>query len=470
MKQTISLHTLFLLLAATLFTACSDEENSSLSATPAITLADDSQPVFESGGGSLSVTFTSTAAWTAETDQDWCSVSPASGEAGTCSVVLTVTENDTFDERNATLILRSGSIVERLTLAQKQQDALTVTSQRIEVEADGGDITVEVQANVDFEYTIDETAAEWLTLVQTRALTTTQLQFQVAANESFEKREGKIVLSSGELSETVTVYQDGETPQIVLTQSEYTVSSGGDTLVIELRSNVPYEMRLPADADWLSEVVTRSISTYTRRILVAPNDTYDYRTAQIAFVNEETGAADTVTVTQVQLDAILVAQPEYVLGYEGCTLSFSVNTNVDFEVSLSADWIHQTSDTRALVEVPVSFVVDANETDEAREATITFRASGLRQTVTVRQYSQQDENVLHIQHTATTFSAPLLSGSYLANGRILWGDGEEETYSDEATHTYENSGSHTVTIESMGAETVTLYNLVGVTILDLSGF
>lgn len=470
MKQTISLRILSLLLAAALSAACSDDESRSQPATPSITFADEPQPVFGAGGGSLSVAFTSTAAWTAETDQDWCGVSPAGGEAGSCNVVLTVAENDTPDERNATLVLRSGSVTGRLTLVQKQQDALAVTSRRIEVGAEGGEVTVEVHANVDFEYAIGEEASEWLTLVQTRALATTQLQFQVAANESSEKREGKIVLSGGGLSETVTVYQDGETPQIVLTQNEYTVPSGGDTLVIEVRSNVPCEMRLPAGADWLSEVATRSVSTYTRRILVAPNDTYDYRTAQIAFVDEETGAADTVTVTQVQLDAILVAQPEYVLGHEGCLLRFSINTNVGFEVSLSADWIRRASDTRALVEVPVCFEVDANETDEAREAAITFTAGGLRQTVTVRQYSRQDENVLRIVHTATTFGVPLLSGPCFANGRILWGDGEEETYSGKASHTYENSGTHTVTIESMGAETMTLDNLVDVAGLDLSGF
>ena len=65
-------------------------------------------------------------------------------------------------------------------------------------------------------------------------MTSTQLRFTAAANESFDKREGKIVIRSGELSETVTVYQAGEQPGVMLTQDEYTVGSEGGIVAVEL--------------------------------------------------------------------------------------------------------------------------------------------------------------------------------------------------------------------------------------------
>ena len=473
MKLNIYLIIGILLSPAFLLPACSsnDSENQLPEPeAPVLTFDKGQQLVFETAGGQADVHFTSTAPWTAEVDQSWCSVTPSRGETSPAVVTLTVTANETPDERNATLILKSGTTTARMTFVQKQKDALTVTSNRIEVGAEGGNVTVEVKANTTFDCQIDEKAAQWLTAVQTRSMTSTQLYFTAAANESIQKREGKIVIFSGELSETVTVYQDGEQPGIILTQNKYTVGSEGGSVTVELRSNVPFYMRMLDNASWLTEVGTRSVSTYTRRFEVAPNEDYDYRSARIAFFNEELGLADTVTITQVQKNAILVAQKEYTVDALGGTLDFSINTNVDFQVSISAEWIRQAPSTRGLAEIPLSFIIMANPDLEPREAVISFTAGELSQSVKVIQAGRQDKGWLRIVHTNQTFSIPTISGPHFSYGRIEWGDGQEEAYQKEAVHTYQDNGSHTVSIELLGAEEVTLSNLIGVTDLDLTQF
>ena len=473
MKKLFSKHTFFLLLTTVLLAACSDEKEEPQPVTPSITWAEgQNSPTFETTGGTVAVYFSSTTDWTAETDQDWCSVTPANGTSGeSCTVTVTTTANDTPNERNASLIIRSGNVTQRLTIVQKQKDALTVTSNRIEVDAEGGEVTVEVQANIDFTYEIDEAAAEWLTEVNTRALTTTSLHFNVTANSEADGRQGEIVIRSGEFTETVTVYQKGFVPQLVLTQDEYTVSSEGEVVTIEVRSNVNYEMKLPADVDWISEADTRSLSTYTHRLQVTPNESYDSRTVKIPFVSEEMGLADTVTITQVQLDAIVVASSEYEMEPEGGQLDFTINTNVEFTVSVSADWIRQNPDTRALEEVPLSFTVDANTTPGPREAVITFTSDNVKQTVTVRQKPYGlEEQTLGITFTGTSFTVPTLAGAYFAGNDIAWGDGSTEPYANKTSHTYETRGTYTITIRSAGAETVTMQDLAGVEEIDLSGF
>lgn len=456
--------------AAFLLSACSDDPENRQPEAPTITFDKGQQLVFETAGGQADVHFTSTAAWTAEIDQDWCSVTPTRGDAMSSVVTLTVTANETPDERNATLILKSGTATARMTFVQKQKDALTVTSNRVEVDAEGGEVTIEVKANIAFDCQVDEKAAEWLAAVQTRSMTSTQLRFTAAANESFDKREGKIVIRSGELSETVTVYQAGEQPGVMLTQDEYTVGSEGGIVTVELRSNVPFQMQMLDDVAWLTEAVTRSFSTYTRRFEVAPNEDYDFRSARIAFFNEESGVADTVTITQVQKDAILVAQEEYTVDAMGGTLDFSVNTNVDFQVELSAEWIRQPASTRTLMEVPLSFIIDLNPGTESREAVITLSAGELQQSIKVVQPGRQDRGWLRITHVNSTFGIPLFYGTYFSYGRIYWGDGQEEAYQEKAVHSYQGGGTHTVSIELLGAEEVRLPDLVGVTDLDLTQF
>ena len=465
---------MWLVVLAGIWASCSDNNEEQRTPTPSITLEGEStQLLFGTSGGSLSVSFEASVAWTAEVDQSWCRVSPASGQADHVSVMVTADENDTYDERNAKLTLAAGGVSKTLVIVQKQKDALTVTSNKQEVGAEGGTIAIEVQANVSFDYEIEQEASAWIAPVETRALTTTSLQFSVQANDTGEKREGKIVFRAGDLVETVTVYQEAggtSAPTLVLTRNEYTVGSDGEEIVIELKSNVEYDMVLPQEAGWISEVVTRSLSTYTHRIQVAPNDGYDLREAEIHFVNEREEIDEVVHIVQVQQDAILVARESYDVEAEAGQLDFVVNTNVDFEVSVSATWLRQAPQTRGLVEVPLSFVYDANTGETSREAVITLSASGVEQKITVKQAGEKTLSKVTLVHTGETFTAPLVTGTSFSDAFISWGDGVREAYSEDASHTYEAEGPHTVVIESVGAEEIKLPDLVGVSEIDLSAF
>ena len=204
------------------------------------------------------------------------------------------------------------------------------------------------------------------------------------------------------------------------------------------------------------------------RITVEPNDTPDERTATLTIRSGE--VTEQLTIVQVQKDAIVVAQSEYEMESEGGTLDFSINTNVEFTVSISADWIRQNPDTRALEEVPLSFVIDANTANEPREAVITFTSDNVEQTVTVRQKAYLADQTLSITFTGTSFTVPTLAGAYFAGNDITWGDGTTEPYKAATTHPYESLNTYTVTIRSQGAETFTMQDIAGVSEIDLSGF
>lgn len=118
MKLNIHLIIAILWSAVFLLSACSDDPENGQPEVPVLTFDKDQQLVFETAGGQADVHFTSTAAWTAEVDQDWCSVTPARGDATSSVVTLTVTANETPDERNATLILKSGTTTARMTFVQ----------------------------------------------------------------------------------------------------------------------------------------------------------------------------------------------------------------------------------------------------------------------------------------------------------------------------------------------------------------
>lgn len=200
------------------------------------------------GKEAVSVTFTANKAWTAKAEKTWCTVTPASGETGG-DIILTITagENGSYDERNSKVTITCGDAVEYVTVTQKQKDAILLTSGKVEVKREGEEFTVKVKANVSFTSEVSEEDRDWLRLVtQTRALSTSVLKFAASENMSDEKREGAITFKSGDLLETVTVYQAGSIPTIVLNETNYKIPAEGQDITIELQSNVEYTIQLPA--------------------------------------------------------------------------------------------------------------------------------------------------------------------------------------------------------------------------------
>lgn len=386
-----------------LYMGCSDAENNSVPEEPSIEMEGevDVRPVIGSSGGTSTVTFTASGDWTASVSAvtrtlDWLSVSPTQGGAGTVTLQISAQPNESYDERNAAVLLTCGNAQQTITVTQKQKDALLVNSHKVEMDAEGGTFGIELQANVTVTYEIEESAKSWLTAVSssTRGLTTSTLSFQVAENPDVSVRQAVITLRGNDLREEVTVYQAGSEPAILLSQKEYTVPSDGETIQVELKSNTSYKVVMP-DAPWITETSTRAFSAYTHYFTVAVNESYDARTAEIYFVDEENGLQEKLIVTQAQKDAIVIAEDEYTMDAEGGRLEFTVNANVDFKIDIDADWIRQIVATRGLVEHALIFEVDGNNADESRKAIITLKADGFSQVITVVQRGkfQTDGNI-----------------------------------------------------------------------------
>lgn len=423
MKNT--LYWWLLLLSMTFVAACSDggedvvePDPKPTPSKPAITL-DVSSSDFTTDGGSNTISFTTEAPWTAEVLNSradaWCSVSPTDGPAGDAEITVTTTANDTPDNRSASIVIKAGTTEKTITVSQKQKDALTVTSDKFEVSAEGGEVTIEVKANIDFEYTISEKAKAWIASADSRALKTTTLVFDVSANEDTEKREGSITITSGSFKETVTVYQEGTEPVITLTQNEFVVPSAGDVIAVEVKSNVDVEVELPAEAGWLSEDKSRAMSTNTYYFIIAESQEYDQREAFIKFTNKKNKLSETVKVVQVQKDAIVVAKNEYEVDMEGGALDFEIQTNVDVAVSIPdsvQSWITHV-ESRALESQTLHFDIAPCDLSENRSGTITLSGGNAVQKILIKQDGLKE--ILEAERNALIAIYKALDGDNWAN-------------------------------------------------------
>ena len=334
---------------------------------------------------SVIVTCNGTWALSGET-VSWCRPSKTTGQNNDV-VTFNIDENNLSDDRNATYTFTCATESAKFVLTQKGKDALTVTKSKFEVSAQGEQIAVEVNANISFEYEIAQADKSWVSYVGTRAMTTSRLLFSISPNEETATREGTITITSEIGKETIKIYQFGASPALVLTQKEYIIPSDGQTIKVELNSNVDYEVAMPS-VDWITESPTRAISTHTHYYTIASNTTCDNRSTEIHFYNKENNIDEIVEITQLQKDALIIGKTDYQVPQEGGTVDVTLQHNIDFEIKINETdtWITQI-ETRALQENQLRFNISENTTGAERigKIMIANTQQNISQTITITQ-------------------------------------------------------------------------------------
>ena len=172
-------------------------------------------PTLPTAGGTATITFSSAKAWTAEVEakKTWCTISPASGEAGAELVVtITATKNETFDNRTAKVTITSADVKEEITVTQTQTYSFSFEGVPKETLPAAGDIFVITTAENTGAPTVKiaDDAKEWITFEKapaTKGLTNTTLTFTVKENTTHDNREAEVTITSGGKDEMFVVKQ-----------------------------------------------------------------------------------------------------------------------------------------------------------------------------------------------------------------------------------------------------------------------
>ncbi len=368
----------YLLFAVFCFAACSgDDVIPDVPDTPmpepvvplTIPTSENLAPSFSSDGGTATVAFTANVSWTAKvTDATatWCTVSPASGGNGNHTLTISTSANDTPDSRTASVQLTAGTVTKTINVTQKQKDALTITSNKFEVPKEGGLIEIEAKANIELSHTISEEGKAWISFVGTRAMKTSYLTFKVEANDSIAKREAKITLKGGDLTEEITVTQEaGEAAQFSISSTNVEVGAEQGTFELTITSSIGYEVK--SEASWIKEVTTKASNEHIHKFEVSANTSAQERQGIIVVCNDEQVCIP-VTVKQKGAQGISISQTEFNVGPEGETIEITVTGDVE-EVAIPVDWIKQEGTASGVYK----FSISKNEGADARTSEITFR-------------------------------------------------------------------------------------------------
>jgi hypothetical protein len=124
---------------------------------------------------------------------------------------ISVAPNDTYDKRIADITFTCSKAEKTFVVRviQRQHDGFFVSPDYVEISYKGGEVSVKVQSNTEYDWIIDEGARAWITHTNTRGLSSDELIFSVTENLFLQKREGKITFTSGGSSTVVVITQSG---------------------------------------------------------------------------------------------------------------------------------------------------------------------------------------------------------------------------------------------------------------------
>lgn len=388
------------------FFSCSEEnEKNEVEVETEIVPTSECETIFSQGinvpseGERRIISFSTNKDWSVslaktQSGDNWCTVSPSKGKAGNVTLTVVVAGNTGYDDRNVVLKISADELTKNIMINQKQKDALTLTSDRFEVDKEGGIINLQVKSNVDYKVIVAENCSDWIEPVvseRTRSLSDRFYSFKISPSEEYDKREGEIIITSGELAETVKVYQTGSAI-LILSQNEYTYGCEAGRISIDISSNFEYEIDMPK-VDWIKSAdETRAVSSHTLVYEISANTTYDDREAVIVFKDANGGKKESVSIKQKQKDAILLSSNKVELSQDGGTFSVDVNSNVGYSIEIPSScssWISRVPSSdkvhRALSKTTSTFSVASSDEYDKREGEIYFKYNDISDTLKVYQ-------------------------------------------------------------------------------------
>lgn len=354
---------------------------------------------FTRDGGSQSFSFTCNRNWSVSSTESWITFSHSSGTAseGDITVKITCAENTTYDARSATVTVKVEELTEIISISQDTGLGLLVSPTTFDLTNAAQEIEIEVQKNVEYSISIDPDARDWITHTGTKGLTSEKLTFSIAANETYDDREGVIAFkeNGGPLFGMVVVKQS-QTNGLFITKPEYDLSNTAHTLSVEVKANVEFEVT--SQADWISYVETKALKASTIALSILANDGYDSRTGTVLVKQKNGDLTGTITITQKQTDYLEVTPNSFDLDNKLHEIELRVTQNVAYSVVIPDDaknWVYipTKSATKGLIDDTILLVVDTNTTNDNRETSITIKQNdgSLAETVKIKQDASDED-------------------------------------------------------------------------------
>ncbi len=354
---------------------------------------------FSENGGKEILNFTTNTSWRANVSESWCSLSVSSAQVdkeSAYSVVVLCQENTSYSERSCSITFTAGTTTHVVNVKQSTNQGLFIEGEdAYELSESEHILDIKVQTNVEYSVSIDSGCSDWISFIGTKGLTSSTVQIKVAANSSYDAREGKFTISQkgGGTSKSFSVKQ-GKSLGLFVSKETFELSKDEQVVEVEISANVDYEIVLGDDSKkWIKPVDSKALAKSSKVFLVGENTSYDTRTGSMTIKQKGGSLAATVTIIQSPTYGLILKQNEFSVGANGGTIEIVAESNLPIDVSIPEEvtWLTKIA-TKGLEDHSVTLEVSHNMySTKERKAQIDVLAIGstLKQTVIVEQKGQE---------------------------------------------------------------------------------
>lgn len=332
---------------------------------------------FTDAGGSQNFSFSANRNWRVSSSDSWCRVSPSSGSADDGQITATIIcdPNTSYDSRSATVTINVEDLTEAITVTQDSNYGILVSPTVFNLTNAEQTIEVEVRANAQYTVAIDNECSAWIKQSNTKALTTDKITFSIAANASFDDREGKIIIEAlkENLSETIIVKQSTNYG-ILVPQNEYVLTNESQSFEVVINANVDYSIEIDESSkSWLSHAETKSLVSKTSVFYVSSNTKYEPREGVITIKQNNGSIEEKIYVHQAPTECLFVSNDMIDFDSSGGSFCLTVCTNIEYEIiiepSSETEWISvsEHSNSKTYREETISIIAQQND-GETRHA------------------------------------------------------------------------------------------------------
>ena len=189
-----------------------------------------------------------------ETSKNWISQSAKTRGLTSNNLSFDIAPSEEYDKRTGEIIIKSGEFSETVHVYQSGEGVLLLTKSEYSVSDKGETIAVDLKSNFAFDVKMPD--VDWVqSAAKTRGMSSHTLYYTIAPNETYDSREAEIIFydKNSAVKDTLKIMQV-QKDAIIIGKKEYKISANGETVGIELSSNINYDISLPTDCSWIKYV------------------------------------------------------------------------------------------------------------------------------------------------------------------------------------------------------------------------
>ena len=267
------------------------------------------------------ITVTANKSWTStinynDSQKDWCEYHPASMDITNdmsmstfTNVRLMIAQNTSGEERSATITITTGDISKSFTIKQKQNDVISLSTDLIKSNSNGGNYQIEVTSNIDYDVQIPVEHQDWVKFSnKTKTVSTNNIEFTIAPNLDYDKRECDIYIipQNGTVTESLAPsLHILQLPKslIELDKLQETFPKEGGNAIFLLTTNTEYEVVIDKTYSWIKLDKIENAQAKVQKLYISVSETETPRTGVVLIKDKNSDLIQELSITQTNKSA-----------------------------------------------------------------------------------------------------------------------------------------------------------------------